>query len=157
MSNEADIIRAAEALSSKDEEALLLEIGLRDKMLQANPAQANEPSLAVAYDSPHMGLIDDIKALGTRIMNRWNKELYGVVCGKKPGGGAESDEDKKIRKDLLKALNLGDAAVIATVATGLIVLGAPAAIAAPVAPFLVKKFIMPAKEKLCDAWGEALA
>src|SRR5215472_8601828 len=104
-----------------------------------------------------MGLIDEVKSLGRRIMTRWNKELYGVVCGKKCSGGAESAEDKKIRDDLLKALNLSDAAVIAAVVTGLMTLGAPAAIAAPVAPFLVKKFIMPAKDELCDAWSEALA
>ena len=44
---------------------------------------------------------------------RWNKELYGVVCGEK--GGTETAEDKKIREDLLKALNLTDAAVIAAI------------------------------------------
>ena len=144
MSNLTAVVNAAEALLSKDEEALLLEIGLREKAIQVDPTCGGEPYLRVQYDSTHMGLIDDAKSLGRRIMMRWNKELYGVVCGKNAGGGAEKAEDKKMRDDLLKALNLGDAAVIAAVATGLITLGAPAAIAAPVAPFLVKKFIMPA-------------
>jgi hypothetical protein len=79
-----------------------------------------------------------------------------AVCGKKVGGAAASAEDKKMRDDLLKALNLSDAAVIAAVVTALIALGAPAAVATPVAPYLVKKFIMPAKDELCDAWGEAM-
>ncbi len=156
MSDEADVIGAAEALLSKDEEALLVEIGLREKTIQTEPMRADDPHLQVEYDSTHMGGIDDIKSLGRRIMVRWNSELYGVICGKKAGAGAERSEDKKMRDDLLKALNLSDAAVIAVVVTALIALGAPAAIAAPVAPFLVKKFIMPAKEELCNAWGEAV-
>jgi hypothetical protein len=156
MSNETSVVGAAEALLSKDEEALLLEIGLRKKAIEADPARGGDPHLHVEYDSTHMGLIDDIKSLGRRIIMRWNKELYGVVCSKKPGGGAETAEDKKMRDDLLKALNLGDAAVIAAVVTALLALGAPAAIAAPAAPFLVKKFIMPAKDELCEAWGEAM-
>jgi hypothetical protein len=156
MSNETSVVDAAKALQSKDEEALLLEVGLRDKAIQADPARGSDPHLQVEYDSTHMGLIDDIKSLGRRIMTRWNKELYGVVCGEMKPGGAEAAEDKKMRDDLLKSLNLGDAAVIGAVVTALITLGAPAAIAAPVAPFLVKKFIMPAKDELCDAWGEAI-
>jgi hypothetical protein len=157
MSNEiGGVVNAAEALLSKDEEALLLEIGLREKAIQADPARASNPHLRIEYDSTHMGLIDDIKSIGRRIMKRWNNELYGMVCSKK-GGSAETVEEKKMRDDLVKALNLGDAAVTAAVVTALIALGAPAALAAPVAPFLVKKFIMPAKAELCDAWGEALA
>jgi hypothetical protein len=156
MSNETDVAGAAKVLLSKDEEALLLEIGLRERAIEADPARAEDPHLRVEYDSTHMGLIDDIKSLGRRIMVRWNKELYGAVCGKKVGGTAASVEDKKMRDDLLKALNLSDAAVIAAVVTALIALGAPAAVAAPVAPYLVKKFIMPAKDELCDAWGEAM-
>ena len=158
MSKEAEsaVISVAEALRSKDEEALLLEIGLRENAIQGNKALESNPTLQVEYDSSHMGLIDDIKALGRRIMTRWNKELYGVVCGKKAGSGAETAENKKLRDDVLNALNFGDAAIIAAVAAALIALGAPAAIAAPVAPLLVKKFIMPAKDELCDAWGEAM-
>jgi hypothetical protein len=154
MPSVSDTVSAAENLFSKDEAALLLEIGLRDNAIAADPARADDPNLVVVYDGTHMGMIDDLKALGGRIASRWNKELYGIVC---PNASAtETSDDRKMRDDVLKALNLSDAAVIAAVATGLIALGAPAAIAAPVAPFLVKKFIMPAKDELCDAWGEAL-
>ena len=57
---------------------------------------------------------------------------------------------------LLGALNLNEAALIAGVVPGLMFLGAPAAIAAVVAPIIVRKFIIPAKDELCDAWGEAM-
>jgi len=156
MANETTVVKEAEVLLSKDDEALLLEIGLRQRAIQADPAHGDDPHLQIEYDSTHMGLIDNIKLLGRRIMTRWNKELYGVICDKKPSGVTETTEDKKVRDDLLKALNLGDAAVITAVVTGLMALGAPAAIAAPVAPFLVRKFIMPARDELCDAWGQAI-
>jgi hypothetical protein len=155
LSNEAETVKAAQALYSKDEQALFLELGLREQAIDQDNAAADNPNLPVTYQGTHMGLVDDTKALGLRIMVRWNKELYGVVCGNKRTGNV-SAKDKKMRDELLKALNLGDAAVIAAVVTGLMALGAPAAIAAPLAPLLVKKLIMPAKEELCDAWGEAM-
>jgi hypothetical protein len=43
------------------------------------------------------------KRLGRRVLNRWNKELHGLVCGAKSG-------DQKDRDEILKALNLGEAA-----------------------------------------------
>lgn len=153
MADDTGVIDAAKGLLSKDEEALLLEIGLREEAIQRNEALKTNPNLQVEYDSTHMGLIDNIKSLGLRIMTRWNKELYGIVC---PAGKKETAEDKKIRENLFEALKMGDAAVIAAVVTGLMFLGTPAAIAAPLAPFLVKKFIMPAKDELCIGWGEAI-
>jgi hypothetical protein len=96
-----------------------------------------------------MGDLDDLKALGRRILARWNRELHGVVCGTKT-------EYQSSREAILNSLNLGEAAVIAAVASALLTGGAPAAIAAAVAPLLVKKFILPAKEELCAAWSEAI-
>ena len=133
---------------------LLLEIGLRTNAIDANPAAADDPNLQVVYDSTHMGLLDDIKSLGLRVMSRWNKELYGLVCPAKSATG--NGEAKELRDKLLGALNLNEAALIAGVVPGLMFLGAPAAIAAVVAPIIVRKFIIPAKDELCDAWGEAM-
>lgn len=56
----------------------------------------------------------------------------------------------------LTSLNLGEAAVIAAVAGALIGLGVGAAIAAPLAPLIVRRFIWPAKDELCVAWGESI-
>jgi hypothetical protein len=154
MSDEAAVVTAAKQLLTKDEAALLLEIGLREKAIDVDPAAANDPNLQVVYDSTHMGLLDDIKSLGLRIMSRWNKELYGLVCPAKSPAG--NDDAKKLRDKLLGALNLDEAALIAAVVPGLMFLGAPAAIAAAVAPLIVKKFIIPTKDELCDAWGEAM-
>ena len=151
MATNTELIAAAERLLKKDEEALALEIGLRDERIKGDPAAADNPDLVVKYGT-HMGMgeINDIKALGWRILLRWNKELYGLVCSSK------NPDDQEMRKKIL-ALSLDEAALIAVIAPALIGLGAPAAIAAPVAPILVKKFIIPAKQELCVAWGEAIA
>jgi hypothetical protein len=149
MADTTAVIAAAEQLDAKDEEALALEIGLRSRHIEGDPSGADNPFLSVAYGT-HMGLIDDVKALGWRILARWNKELYAVICSsKKP-------EDKELSKKVFAALSLGEAALIAAIAPALLWIGAPAAIAAVVAPLIVKKFIVPAKEELCAAWEEAI-
>jgi hypothetical protein len=71
------------------------------------------------------------------------------VCGGK-------GNDKADREKILGALRLDEAAVIAAVAAALIAMAVPAPIAAAAAPLIVKKFIWPARDELCDAWGEAL-
>jgi len=144
------VINAAEQLRAKDEEALALEIGLRSEYIESDRSGADNPTLSVAYGT-HMGMIDDVKALGWRILARWNKETHAIVCS------SEKPEDEEIRKRVFAALSLDEAALIAAVVTALIWLGAPAAIAAPVAPLIVKKLVLPAKEELCAAWGEAVA
>jgi hypothetical protein len=66
------------------------------------------------------------------------------------------DENQKDRKAVLDSINLGEAAVIAAAASAVLSLGAPAALAAAVAPLIVKRFIWPAKDELCEAWGEGI-
>jgi len=149
MTDTQSVIIAAERLLKKDDVALALEIGLREKLIESNPTAANNPDVAIVYGT-HMGLIDDVKALGWRILARWNKELYRVVCS------SNTSADQELRTKILEALDVSEAALIAAVVPALLWLGASAAIAAAVAALLVKKFIMPAKDELCVAWGETI-
>ncbi len=150
MANETEVINAAQKLhEEKDDSALEILIGLREKAIQQDPALTNDPTFEPKYEANTMGALDDVKALGRRILMRWNKELYGVVCSNQPTNAKE-------RQEILGSLGLGEAAVIGAVATALLSLGVTAAIAAPLAPLLVRKFIWPAKDELCGAWGEAL-
>jgi hypothetical protein len=126
-----------------------VKIGLREKIIEKGPGAADNPDIVVVYGKP-MGLIEDIKALGWRILARWNKELYRVVCS------SNTPEDQEIKSKILGALDISEAALIAAVVPALLWLGASAAIAAAVAALLVKKFIIPAKDELCAAWGEAI-
>jgi hypothetical protein len=143
------VVNEAKRLESRDEASLELLVGLRAKALEENPALRDTVDLEPKYDIATMGALDDVKALGRRILKRWNKELYGLVCENKAG-------DQQDRKAILDALNLGQAAVIGAVASALIALTVPAPIAAALAPLIVKKFIWPAKDELCGAWGEGI-
>jgi len=149
MPNVSEVVKAAERHSTKDEAALEVLAGMVDKELEKNPAAREIAYLEPKYDGKTMGALDDLKALGRKILMRWNKELHALVCGDKP-------TDAKERQEILKALNLGEAAVIASVAAALLPMGVPAPLAAVLAPLIVKKFIWPAKDELCAAWGEAI-
>jgi len=150
MPNLSAIVTTARRLNEqKEDEALYVLIGMREKAVANEPALKDDPDLEVVYAEPTMGPLDDIKRLGKRITNRWSKELYAIVCG-------NENKDTEVRESLLNSLSLGEAAVIAAVASALIGLGVGAAIAAPLAPLLVRRFIWPAKDELCEAWGEAI-
>jgi hypothetical protein len=86
-----------------DEEALLVLLGKQHKAIQRNPALKDDPTLDPPYDEAHMDVIDDLKAAGRRIAEKWNKELHSLVCG----GGINEERDK-----LIEALNIGQAAAI---------------------------------------------
>ncbi len=146
MGVEARTIAAAQSYAEYDEDALLVVLGKQENAIMNDPTLAADPNLNPDYNSTHMGVIDDVKSLGRRIAARWNKELFAIVCG---------SGNNHARKELLDALNLGEAAAIAAVA-GMLLAIAPAAVAAPLAALLVKSLLMPAKDELCDAWGEAL-
>ena len=144
------VVTAAHRLNEeKDEDSLLVQIGLREQAIKADPSSQDDPNLNVVYTETTMGPLDDLKRIGKRIANRWSKELHSITCG-------NESKDAKEREALLNSINLGEAAVIAAVAAALISLGVGAAIAAPLAPIIVRKFIWPAKDELCLAWGEAL-
>lgn len=150
MVNEKEVVVAAQRLyQEKDEVGLELLLGMRDKAIEKNSALGDDPNFEPKYEGPIMGTIDEIKDLGKRILARWNKELYGLVCG---AGGADKEE----RKAVFDSLNLGEAAVVAAIAGALLSIGAPAAVAAVAAPLVVKRFVWPAKDELCAAWGEQI-
>lgn len=150
MPNLSAIVTTARRLNEqKEDEALYVLIGMREKAVANEPALKDDPELEVVYAEPTMGPLDDIKRLGKRITNRWARELYAIVCG-------NEDKNTEVRESVLNSLSLGEAAVIAAVAGALISLGVGAAIAAPLAPLLVRRFIWPAKDELCEAWGEAI-
>ena len=150
MSDLNEVVAAANQLNEqKEDEALLVLIGMREKVIAADPERKDDPNLSVVYEEPTMGPLDDIKRLGKRVTIRWSKELFAICCG-------NADKDSKERTELLNSINLGEAAVMAAVAGALISLGVGAAIAAPLAPLIVRRFIWPAKDELCLAWGEAI-
>jgi len=143
----AGVDAAQRSGKEKDDVALEVLVGMRAKAIETDPSLKDNVSFEPKYAAATMGALDDVKALGRRILNRWNKELFGVVCGNAGG-------DQKDRRAVLDSLNVSEAAVIAAVAGALLSLGVAAALAAAIAPLLVRRFIWPAKDELCAAWGE---
>lgn len=141
------VVATAQRLRTLDEAALEVRLGVLQNMIDKNASLAERADVEPVYLETTMGGLDDVKALGRRILRRWNKELYGIVCG----GTAANQTD---RTAILGALSVSEAAVIAAVAAALIGLAVPAPIAAALAPLIVKRFIWPAKDELCAAWGE---
>jgi hypothetical protein len=139
---------AAQNLADRDEDALELLLGLQQQAIDKDPELASDPNLSPQYE-PHMGLLDTVKSLGRSIAFRWAESLHGLVCESK-------SVDQQDRNKILDALNLGETAVIGAVAAALMGLAVPAPIAAAAAALIVKRFIWPARDELCTAWGEAL-
>lgn len=144
---ESRTIEEAQRLAAgADTEALYALLGRQDKAIARQPELAQNPALDPAYDSSHMGLVDDLRTLGRRIANQWSRKLHDLVCGQ--AGGEE-------RNKLLAALNVSQAAAIALVTSMLLPLVSPA-IAAPLAVIVVREFLAPAGTTICDFWGEKL-
>lgn len=148
MPDQNAVSAAVDRLSAKDEESLVLLLGMREKAIERNPELRDDVDFLPEYDSSTMGVLDGVKSLGRRILRRWNKELYGVVCGNKP-------EDAEERSKIMTALNLGAGAAATAIATTLTSwLAVPAALAVVLAPILVKRLVVPGKEEMCAAWLE---
>ncbi len=93
----------------------------------------------------------DALTLGRRIFLRWARSLHDFLCG-------PSDDDKKLREQILRAIFNKEAGSVAIVAGGLVAaFGLSAALAAIVAALVVKLIFAPALDEVCKAWEEALS
>jgi hypothetical protein len=152
MNDTEAVAKAANKLNKEktDDAALEVLVGLRARAIEKDALLGDDLELAPRYDDNTMGAsLDSVKALGRRVVLRWNRELCEIVCG----GKGENEES---RTKILTSLKLDEAAVIAAVATSLLSLGVAAALAAATAPLIVRKFVWPAKDELCAAWKESL-
>jgi hypothetical protein len=149
MPTNAAVVEAALRLSQTDEAGLESLLGLREQAIKKDDSLKNDPNLHVTYNEALMGPLDSVRNVGRRVLNVWNKQLFDLVCG---SGSADQTD----RRAILSSLNLGEAAIIAVVASAVLSLGAPAALAAVLSPLIVKRFILPAKDELCVVWKEQI-
>ncbi|PZN93190.1 MAG: hypothetical protein DCF31_13315 [Alphaproteobacteria bacterium] len=144
---QAETIAAAQDLAGLDEAALYVLIGTQEKAIERNPVLAFDARLAPGYETAHQGLVTELKTLGERIVNKWSRALFDLVCGAEPNDPA--------RTQLLSAVGLSEAAAIAAVTALIMPLVSPP-IAAAVSVVIVKKFLIPAGGEVCLYWGEQL-
>ncbi len=137
-------------LLQSDESQLLELLGMRAAVVTRDlPKSALvQPNIAAA-DVATMGIKDDMKVLGRRILRRWNRSAFDLVCGEDP-------DDAKTRGEFKLALGVSEAAAIGALTAGLISIGLMAALAPVVAAILVKKFFNPAYGEFCGYWKEKL-
>ena len=140
---------ALQDLLAADDDTLLEKLGMG---LSANIAQQPEAlqyAPQFTYDVAVMGPMDDLRSLGRRVLSRWSRELFKVMCG-------DAASDQKDRESLLKAIGVSDVAIGAALTAMLVTWGLAAAIAAVIAALVVKRIISPAGDEACKFWGEKL-
>jgi hypothetical protein len=146
MSMDESALGAARHLLPSDERQLLEELGLRDRAISEAPELAGEFDLDLPYDETEMGMKDELRNLGARILRRWNREAYELVCG---GRAA----DTQVRSSLTRALGIGQVEATALLSVTLVThLAVPAALAAVIAAIVIKRFFSPAAEEVCARW-----
>lgn len=137
-------------LLQSEEDQLLEQLGMRAAVATRDFKKSAElnPTI-VADDVIAMGIKDDLKDLGKRILRRWERSGYELLCGGKP-------DDAKTRNEFKNALGMGEVAAITAITTALIGIGLMPALAPILAAILVKKFFKPAYGEFCAFWKTKL-
>ena len=140
-----------EKLLDVDDLTLLEKLGMRGKAVQIGTPSAVGYDPVLVHDAGVMGPLDDLRELGRRLVGRWNRELFKVMCG-------DDKADQKDRESLLQSIGLGDVAIASAVTAVLVSSFAVApAIAIVIAALVVKRIISPGGAVACEFWAEKLA
>jgi hypothetical protein len=143
--------RAVGPLLTEPEDELFAELGIRARALSRHPAAAGSFNPDVRYNEVWMGDVDDVRAFGRRLYDRWDRELHDLVCGNDPGGQAQ-------RKALGDELGAGEPAFAAYLALLVVSsLGIAPALASVAAVIVVKRSFDPTLDHLCETWAASLA
>jgi hypothetical protein len=151
MATQEDINTAlAEWLAVSDEKSLIEQLGIRAAATRLGRADAISYTSTPTYDGAVMGAMDDVRTLGRRLLNRWNHELFKVMCGSEAG-------DAEDRESLLKAIGATDLVLASAMTTVLVSSFAVApAVATILSALIVKRIFNPAGEEFCKFWATQL-
>jgi hypothetical protein len=142
---------AVKNLSNADTGSLYAKLGAYSVAFPQGPAQFAAPDATVQVDVGIAGALDDAIALGKRILKRWNKAIFDLVCSK-------DGVDPQARKTIMNALTLNSpealAAAITSVLIGVFSVGP--AVAAVVGVLFGKVLLPAAGEEACKFWKERL-
>jgi hypothetical protein len=150
---------AAEAfkeLNESDSKSLYEKLGGFATVYPTKPEKFSEIGAAdveVMDDVAQAGPLDELAALGKRILSRWNKVMYDLVCA---GGGGDVDPD--VQKSIFAALKIGSPEAVAAAITGVLisVFSVGPAIAAVVGVLLGRLLLPAAGKEVCAYWKEQL-
>src|SRR5690242_9664832 len=104
---------AVEKLLQSDPNQLYAELGLRQKAIQADPAQAGMLETTATFEAELAGPLDALRDIGRDFFNRVSKDAYSLVCG--------ADKQKSgERTKVLNAFGLGPTAVAAAMSAAFV-------------------------------------
>jgi lysophospholipase L1-like esterase len=138
-------VNEVNALLATDSDRLVSEIGRRSAIMELSPDAAGELQLEIPQFEE--GFVDTFRELGQKVLDRWQRELYRLMCG---DGGAATEERDKLRS----ALGLEQAAMVGAISAALMAIAVPPLIAPLLAAIIVKNGINPAWEVTCEVWGK---
>jgi hypothetical protein len=144
------ISSAVHDLMDEDKDNLLAKLGAYSVAFVQNPAEFSEPVASASVDVRTAGALDDMIELGTRILKRWHRAMFDLVCG---AGG-----DPQAKKTILEALKLNSPEALAAAITSVLIsaFSVGPAIAAVVGVLFGKILLPEAGKEVCAFWKERL-
>lgn len=143
----------ARDLLALDEGHLLSELDRRIALSTLDPTVGDLPSmeLLIVAEGGLEGGLPIIGAAARRLLRRWERELFDLLCG-------SNADDTKDRDKLREAMGLGQEALVGVVAGWLIAgpLGVPALLGGVLAALLVRRFGASTADEVCTIWKERL-
>jgi hypothetical protein len=147
----AQIEAAVKDMSAADTASLFAKLGAYSQAFPANPLEFAAPGAVVQVDEEVAGPLDDAVILGKRILARWQKSIYDLVCG-------GSSVDPAARKTIMDSLNLKSPEALAAAITGVLisVFSVIPAVAAIVGVLFGKILLPAAGTEICQFWKEKM-
>ena len=147
-----EIEQAVKSLGGASANKLYADLGAYSVTYPKDPARFANPSVSVPVDVSVAGPMDDAINLGKRILRRWNKVIYELVCSE--GGEA----DKEVRNTILNAVKLNSPEALAAAITGVLisVFSVGPAVAAIVGVLFGKLLLPAAGQEICTFWKEQI-
>jgi hypothetical protein len=150
MESTVNIELALKDLVSKDESALYAELGLRTIVLRHHPKLGNSFSPRISIDNFPKPPKAELRKLGKQILNDWNRSLYSFVC-------EDKGDDHDTKDKILKAISLGGVTSASIITSVLISIGLAPALAIIVGTLIMRLFVVPAGQTICNWWKGQLA
>jgi hypothetical protein len=144
-----NIKSAIDDLSKADSRVLYEKLGAYASAFPQDPAKFASAQAAGTMEVAFAGPMEDAAELGKKILRRWNKMLYELVCG-------GDSVDPEARSKIMGAIKLNDSTAIAAAITGILIsaFSVGPAIATVVGVLLGKILLPAAGQEICSFWKD---
>lgn len=148
----SDIQAVIGELQQADDDKLLETLGAYSKAYASDAAKFSAPAASIPLDMATMGPLDGLVEIGRRVLKRWQKVIYDLVCG----GGGETDKDA--RRTILDSLAINSPEALAAAVAGVLIstFNVGPAIATIVGVLFGRLLLPAAGEVVCEYWKEQL-